>query len=259
MNFKNLSLAALLAAAPAVPGAAQDWKLSSSVNYDTGKYGGTTRVDSLYIPVTLKRYYRSGDLSVTVPYLRQSSTGQVTRVGGKPLRVAGANSSAVETSEGGLGDILVRGSYVIKRDGPGSFDFSIGGKLKLPTANEEKGLGTGEMDQGAGFDFAKELNPRWTLLADGYYTITGDPEGADFNNQVSLSVGFYKPLEKGLGLTVMYETGSALTDDSADPRALSGTLSKNAANGLQFTGGLALGLSEGSPDFGLSAGLSRKF
>lgn len=259
MNYKNIYLVSLLAAALAAPGAAQDWKLGSSVNYDTGKYGGTTRMDSLYVPFTLKRYYRSGDLSVTVPYLRQSSTGQVTRVGGRPQRVAGVRSSAVETSEGGLGDILVRGSYVIKRDGPGSFDFSIGGKLKLPTANEEKGLGTGEMDQGAGFDFSKELNPRWTLLADAYYTIIGDPENLDFNNQVSLSIGFYRPFEKGLGLTVMYETSSAMTDDSADPRALSGTLSKNAAGGLQFTGGLAFGLSEGSPDFGLSAGLSRKF
>lgn len=252
-------LLALLAAACAAPAAAQDWKFGAWAFYDTGKYGGDTRVDSLYVPLTLKRYYRNADLSVTVPYLRQSSTGPVTRVGGRPIKVAGPARSASSGSESGLGDILVNGSYTVKRDGPGSFDFSLGGRLKLPTANEKKGLGTGQMDQGAGFDFGKELNPRWTLLASGYYTIIGDPRGIDLNNQLDLSVGFYKPLEKDLSLTVLYETSSALRDGNADPRTLTGTLARTIAGGDTLYAGLALGLSDGSPDLGLSAGISRKF
>lgn len=257
MRFLLACLIALPACA--APAAAQDWKFSSSAVFETGKYGGSTRMDSLYIPLTLKRYFRNTDLSLTAPYLRQSSTGQVTRVGGRPARAAAGSGSPAGTAEAGPGDLLLRGAYLVKRDGPGSFDFHLGGVLKLPTADEEKGLGTGELDQGAGFEFGKELNPRWTLLAEGYYTIVGDPDGLDYNNQLALSVGFYRPLEKGLGLTVMYETSSALTDGNADPRVLSAALAKSAPGGLEYSCGLALGLSDGSPDYGLSAGLGKKF
>ncbi|MDO8803100.1 MAG: transporter [Elusimicrobiota bacterium] len=240
-----------------------EWKFSSSVNYDTGKYGTPDRTDSVYIPFTLKHYYRDAELSVTVPYLRQSSKGQVTWVGGKPVGTAkknGAVATAAEASaESGLGDIAVRGTYTLKREGPRSFDLAVAGRLKLPTANRSKGLGTGEMDEGVGLEFAKEITPRWSLLADGYFTIIGDPDGVDFNNQVSLDIGFYRPLRENLGLTVLYETQSAIADGNADPRSVSGTLSYSAPEGVQFSGGLTLGLSDGSPDIGVSAGFSRKF
>jgi len=235
------------------------WKFSTSFNYDTGKYGTEDRTNSVYIPFTLKRYFPDADLSVTVPYLHQSSTGQVTWVGGKPVRVGSRTRAAVASSESGLGDIMVRGTYILKREGPKSFDLGLAGRLKLPTADESKGLGTGEMDEGVGLEFAKEINASWSILADAYYTIIGDPEGVDYNNQVAMDLGFYKPLTETLGLTVLYETQSAIIDGSADPRSVSGTLSYGAQDGLQFTGGLTLGMSDGSPDMGLSAGFSKKF
>lgn len=250
----------LLSWAPPAP--AQDWKFSASAEYSTGKYGGSTRVDSVYLPFTLKQYFRNTDLSLTVPFVRQSSSGQVTSVGGRPVRALRHVSGAARTSggaESGLGDILARGTYHVKEDGPGSFDFALGGKLKFPTANEKRGLGTGQLDQGAGFEFGKALNPRWTLLADGWYTIIGDPDGVDYNNQLSLSLGFYKPLREGLGLTVSYETSSALVDGAADPRSLSATLGRKGRAGLAYNCGLSLGLSEGSPDLAVSAGLSQSF
>ena len=198
-------------------------------------------------------------MSVTVPYLRQSSAGQVTWVGGKPVRVGRGNGAASASAESGLGDIILRGTYELKRDGPKSFGLGLAGRLKLPTADENKGLGTGEMDEGVGLEFSKEINPDWTMLADGYFTIIGDPAGMNFYNQVSLDIGFYKKLSGKLGLTVLYEAQSAMVQGNSDPRSLSGTLSYRVRDGIQFSGGLPLGLSNGSPDTGLSLGLSRKF
>lgn len=258
-----LSAAAAVRAEPAPETAGQDWKTSVSVNYDTGKYGTPDRTESIYIPFTLKRYYGDADLSATVSYVRQSSAGQVTWVGGKPTLV-GTGKRAVTAdpgtvTESGFGDILLRGTYALKRDGPGSFDLGLAGKLKLPTASEDKGLGTGEMDEGAGLEFGKEISPGWTLLADGYYTLIGDPAGVDFNDQLSLDIGFYRTLRANLGLTVLYETQGAIVDGNTDPRAVSGTLSYSAPGGAAFSCGLTLGLSDGSPDIGLSAGASRRF
>lgn len=254
-------LAAAITGAALTPAAvrAADWEFSPAVNYDTGKYGSAHRTESVYIPLTFKRSFASADLSVTVPFLRQSSMGLVTRVGGRPVRLSRGNAAVVNSEESGLGDIMLRGAYTLKLDGPKSFDLGLAGRLKLPTADESKGLGTGEMDEGVGLEFAKEINPRLTLLADGYYTIIGDPEGADFNNEVSLDVGFYTPLRKNLGLTVLYETQSAIVDGNADPRSVSGTLSYGTQGGIQFAGGLTLGMSDGSPGLGVGAGFNRKF
>jgi len=242
---------------PAVQGAG--WEFSSAVNYDTGKYGSPYRTDSVYMPLTLKRSFASADLSITVPFLQQSSTGLVTRVGGKPVRLARGTAAIADSSEAGLGDILLCGAYTLALDGPRSFDLGLAGRLKLPTADKTKGLGTGEMDEGVGLEFAKEINPRLTLLADGYCTIIGDPEGADLNNEISLEVGFYTPLRKNLGLTVLYETQSAIVDGNADPRSVSGTLSYGTQGGVQFAGGLTLGMSDGSPGLGVGAGFNWKF
>ena len=254
-----LACVALLTAAAG----AEDWKFSSSLNYDTGKYGTPDRTNSLYIPFTLKRYFSNADVSVTAPYVRQSSKGQITWVGGQPVRgtkktvvVAASETTATES---GLGDIMLRGAYTLMREDPNSFDLALAGKVKLPTANRRKGLGTGELDEGVGLELAKEVVPGWTLLADGYYTVIGDPKGVHYNDQVALDIGFYKPLNATLALTMLYETSNAILDGNPDPHSVSGTLSYSAPDAIQFSGGLTVGLSDGSPDMGVSAGFSRKF
>jgi hypothetical protein len=234
--------------------------MNALVSYDTGKYGTSDRTNTLYIPLTLKRYYGDASVSVTVPYLRQSSTGQVTFVNGNPVR---ANTKTTTTttgsSEAGLGDIILRGNYPLLRDGPGAFDLALAGSIKLPTASSRKGLGTGRFDEGAGLEFGKEVAGGWALLADGYYTFIGEPDGASYRNQLSLDFGFYRVLKNDLWLTVLYETSSAIVSGNPGPRDLSGTLSYNAPDGNNYFCGLLLGLSDGSPAIGVNAGLSRRF
>lgn len=257
--MRGLYLLLLLPVLAARPAAAKDWQFSSSVNYDTGKYGTSYRTDSLYIPFTLKRLFRYGHVSGTVSWLRQSTTGQATRVNGTPVRVRGGSAAAPTSSQSGPGDLLLRGALDLKSEDRDAYGLTLAGLLKLPTADKKKGLGTGQMDQGLGLEFAKNIAGRWTLLLDGYYTVVGDPQGVDYNSQLALDAGFYRVVGRDLGLTVLYETRSALVAGSPDPRCVSALLVRSAPKGLSYTGGLTLGLSEGSPDLGLSSGASLKF
>jgi hypothetical protein len=234
--------------------------MSALVSYDTGKYGTSDRTNTLYIPLTLKRYYGDASVSVTVPYLRESSTGQVTLINGSPVRLnKKARTAAGRTTEAGLGDITLRGNYPFVQDGPGSFDLALAGSLKLPTASSHKGLGTGRFDERGGLEFGKKAAGDWTLLADGHYTIIGEPAGASYRNQLSLDFGFYRKLQNDLGLTVLYEASSAIVSGNPGPRDLSGSLEYKAPDGNNYFCGLLLGLSDGSPALGVNAGLSRRF
>ncbi len=255
-----LNLCALFFCVLSVPPAgAEDWKFSSSACFDTGKYGTGQRTSTLYIPFTLKRYYPYSTLSVTLPYIRQSSRGLVTRVGGRPARIAGAGvKTAQGSSASGIGDILAKGTYALETEGQDSFYLALAGTLKLPTADKTRGLGTGEMDEGAGVEFSKDMRRGWTLLADWSLTIIGSPPGQSYNNQVAFDFGFSRKAGRGLWFTMLYETSSALVTGTPDPRDISGTLDYASAGGNHYFGGLLLGLSDGSPDLGVSLGVSRR-
>lgn len=237
-----------------------DWKLSASLDYESGKFGTGTRSSSVYIPVTLKRYLGDWSASLTLPYLSQSSNGQVTNVGGRPVKIRRAPSSTTATTtQSGLGDVVVRGGYAFMQEDTQPCDLSLVGKIKLPTADKDKGLGTGKFDEGLGLEFGKRIVPSWTFLADLYYTIIGDPAGVDLNNQAAVDLGFSHPLGEDWTATVLFEGSNALVSGEPAPLDLRGTLDYKLGEQSRIFGGVLLGLSRGSPDYGFSLGGSYRF
>jgi len=236
-----------------------DWRFSTSLNYDSGYYGTDLRTTSLYVPFTVKRYWGDWDASLTMPYLSQTSDGRVTNVGGNPVRVRGGRGPAAPATESGPGDAIVRGGYELLHADSRPFDLSAVAKIKVPTADKDKGLGTGEFDEGVGLEFGKRLVPGWTMLADLYFTLIGDPPGTNLNNQVAVDFGFADELAADVTVTVLFETSNALVSGQRAPADLRGVLDyKVSPRGGLFVGGLA-GLSDGSPDYGFSAGGSYRF
>jgi hypothetical protein len=260
--WARLAFTAVLCAAAARSAFAadRDWKLSTSLNYDTGKYGTSVRSSSLYVPFTAKRYWGDWYASLTLPFISQTSDGQVTNVGGRPMRIRKtAASSRATTTRSGVGDVVLRGGYAVMTEDPQPFDLTAVAKVKAPTADKNKGLGTGEFDEGAGLEFGKLVAPGWTVLADAYFTKIGDPPGLDLNNQLAVDAGFSRLLQKDLTLTVLLEASNALVSGQPAPRDLSANLDYRLDGGASVFGGLLVGLSDGSPAAGFSFGGSVRF
>lgn len=236
-----------------------NWKFSTSLNYESGDFGTGTRTSSVYIPLTLKRYWGDWNAALTLPYLSQSSNGQVRNVGGRPVKTGKGPGSTTTATHSTLGDVLVQGGCALMQENPQPFDLSLAGKIKLPTADKNKGLGTGKFDEGFGFEFAKRIIPNWALLADLYYTVIGDPPGTKLDNQLAVDLGFSHPLRDDLTVTVLFGGSNALVSGDPAPRDLRGTLSYNLGERRAISGGVLLGLSKGSPDFGFSLGGSYRF
>ena len=237
----------------------RDWKASTSLNYDTGKYGTSTRSSSLYVPVTIKRYWGDWYASLTLPYVSLTTDGRVTNVGGRPVRIRRGTGPAASTTQSGSGDLVVRGGYALLKEDAQPFDLTVVGKLKAPTADKDKGLGTGEFDEGAGLEFGKTVAPGWMILADLYYTVIGDPPGVNLNNQVAGDVGFSRVLQKDLTLTVLYEHSNALVSGEENPRDLRAMLDFTLDDRTSLLAGGMVGLSPGSADVGVTLGGSVRF
>lgn len=237
---------------------AGDWKASLSATYEEGKYGSDTRTETLYLPVSVKRYFDMGEATLTVPYISQRSGGQFTIVDGAVVRKQGG-SAAVATNSG-IGDAILKGSvYILQENKKDPLDLSLAGKIKFPTADESKGLGTGEFDETMGIEFSKALYPSWTGFFDLYYTFIGKPAGSEFLDKVYFDIGASKRITPELTGSVFYEESTPVVSGNSDLRDVLGYLEYRVSKELGVLAGVDIGLSTGSPDYGITAGVNYRF
>src|SRR5262249_28887262 len=126
MRYGALVLGLVMSLVGAMPALAADddprWLFSSSVNSSIGDYGTKKDTTIVYVPVTLG--VRPNDslwISATVPWIYQNSQNVVGRGGGVATRKKATGKfaqPATATSESGLGDVLLKASYVLVDEKP---------------------------------------------------------------------------------------------------------------------------------------------
>lgn len=256
-------------------GAENDWRVSLSGTYASGDYGTDDDSETTYVPLTVRRLFEKGDLALVIPYVRVSSEGTVTLVDGVPNRIRKGRGKGKETgepspepsvqtasskeTESGLGDILLKGRYYLLEESDLLPLVAVVGRIKFPTADEDKGLGTGEFDEGLGLEVSKYLSQNWVGFVDLGYAFIGSPSDLNLENQwyYDLGIGYY--LSKDLFASAYYEEYSALVDGTPNARDLFFQLNYAASPVMSFDLGLEIGLSDGAPDYGLTGGINVYF
>jgi hypothetical protein len=137
--------------------------------------------------------------------------------------------------------------------------IAVTGRIKFPTADENRGLGTGEFDEGFGVEVSKTLVGNWLGFLDFGYTFIGDPPGVDLRNQWYYDFGAGYNVTKNLLLSAYYEEYRALIPQLSNPRDLLFALNYKATSALRFNASLLIGLSDGAPAYGLTSGISWRF
>lgn len=208
-----------------------------SAGYKSGDFGSDTQ-SRLYVLAPSWGYLaRTYDYGVTVPVLRLSE------------RTAGAS-----TTEAGLGDIVVRAGRTLwaRHAGPELYGSLV---LKLPTADEDAGLGTGAADVGAFLNLRDPL-PALPLGLYGGYIVVGDGSGQNLHN-VGVAGASLSGLTSAGYLYGGLEWRSASVPGA--PSALEmqfGWLHSLGARHL-FKLTAFTGFTDGGPDYGLSIGVVR--
>lgn len=216
------------------------WRVSGTVNYSSGSYGADSKTNIVYAPLTIRRIFRDGDVSLTIPFISISGTGAVRVVGGVPTRtgsVARATAAPAgggarrgkapgdspltsSTTDSGLGDIILRGRYYLIEESTILPLVALTGRIKFPTADADRGLGTGEFDEGVGVELTKRLADRWLAYLDGGYNFIGDAPDTDFHNQWWYDAGIGYDVTDNLHMSVFYEEYRALVNTVNNARDL---------------------------------------
>lgn len=176
---------------------AQDHNLALGGFYSKGDYGQAEDTRLIYVPLSYDYTQNNWRFKTTIPHLRISGSGDVlVNIGG-----VNRNDDSAETgvarqtvSSSGIGDILLGVSYQF----PALFGkepfLDVTAEVKLPTADEKEGLGTGEYDYGLQVD-AYQLLGQTTLFATLGYRKRGDSAlFAELNDTFWGSLGAQRPL-----------------------------------------------------------------
>jgi len=117
--------------------------------YKTGDFGTATKSSLYYFSPALGFVTPDHDVSVTLPFLFLTS-----------------KTAGLTDTEEGLGDIILRGGMVLVPEHGSGFSLTGSLAVKVPTADEKKGLGTGETDYGGSVAFRQRIGQnRFTLSA----------------------------------------------------------------------------------------------
>lgn len=261
MVSKRIATSAAACAALFLAGAAlaaEGDRLTASVglDYSTGDYGQATDTDMLALAFAAKYETGRWTLRGSLPYIHVTGPSNVVAsdTGGLPL---GAGAAPRRTDHG-LGDLVLGVSYLVLYTADAPFLLELGGKVKLGTADEGKGLGTGEDDFSIQADAFKRYGA-FTPFATLGYRVYGDPPGINLRNVFYGSVGTTYRVADGVTVGAAYDFRDAIVRGGDDLSELSvfATRRLTASWQLQVYG--VLGFSDASPDAGAGVVLSANF
>jgi len=245
-NLIGTAALALVLAGTNAAGQTEDTVVSFStgVEYSSGNYGGTDDFEELYVPLTARFDSQRFGLRLTVPYLRIEIPAE-TDPAGQP-----APGSVSTVTESGLGDII--GSmtlYDVYISDDADFVVDLTGKIKFGTADELKGLGTGENDYTVQVETYRFFD-RVTLQGLAGYRLRGEPPGIDLNDVFLASVGGAFRASPKTQLGLYYDYRQAALSGFDDIQEVSGYASFRLNENWRMQFYAFAGFGDNSPNLG---------
>jgi hypothetical protein len=170
-----------------------------------------------------------------------------------PATVVGGSGAPRPTtaSESGLGDIYAGATYQFGSLG-GVVDVSGSARVKLPTADEDRGLGTGAADYYAELTFFRTFGSVTPFLTAGY-RVLGDADTYDLRDGAYASGGAHFRLSAATVVTALLSWRRPIVAGGDDAQEGLLMVSHDFAERWRVTAYALKGFTDASPDFGTGA------
>lgn len=221
---------------PQRPTVSYDTRTTSYGTFEVEAGASLDPDDRFDTPVTLK--YGSGpDTEVTIgwsPYLRLDTVGG---------------------TEDGIGDVVFGIRHRMWEEQEGLQALAVQSLVKLPAADQDKGLGTGEIDASFGGSLSRTLSYETTVVAHYLLNFIGNPtESSDVGHTLALAVS--APVWRE-GITGWGElAGQFVPEDNLEVILAQVGASYSPHPTISYDAAVSLGLTDESPDFAVMVGLT---
>jgi hypothetical protein len=240
-----------------------EFSLITGLNYQEGDYGTPESTSLWRVPISITYRKTNFSLFASVPLLYASSEGDIiiTNKTTMPKKNAPPPPPTVSTeqqTESGIGDIVLSGSYFFMPDFRNEITYRLTGTVKLGTADETKGLGTGENDFAVEGGVTKNID-EYILSGTIGYEISGDSPSFTYNDVFFGTLGLTRQLAMNKQIGSLLYFSQAHTDNTEAPLELSVFYSQPIAKSRDIYLYLGKGLSNGSPDFSVGGSIQFYF
>jgi hypothetical protein len=257
---------------------------SSGVQYSDGKYGDTTSTSAIVVPFSVRASFGSWSIRASVPFVTVDGPADVSEIiddssgrgssSGSGSSGSGSGSGSGSSGSGsggsgggdddddvgsadrsvsGIGDASIALTYSLDAigDSPAYVDFT--GRARLPTGDEDKGLGVGATDYVASTELGWDGDPGGVFVSAGRRFL-GDVDDFERVDGWQASAGGWVNISDSAVIGAYYDWRNSSVRDGEDPSSVEAYVSwrLNEAWKIELNGGV--GLSDTSADY--TAGLT---
>lgn len=230
--------------------------LSLGGYYAEGKYGQEVETEIRYLPLSYGFDYGNWGFQVLTSHLQVDGVGSVlVNLGGITQAVA---SDEVVTSSG-QGDSVVSAIYRLDPISASAPFIDLRLDVKIPTADETKSLGTGEVDYTAQVDLSKTYG-KSALFASIGYTMRGDSDiFAGLEDSAFAQIGIAYPINDQLSTGVFYDYREKASEFALETHEIAPFVTYRLSDAWSITGLLTWGFTDASPDQAVLGQLSYRW
>lgn len=253
--------------------ATRPWDLSFTTEMRIKKGDFDTHVDTEIseLAATLTAWRSRFDASLTLTYLEVETEGggaaAVTAPAGRGAALGRKSASRAaaagdEETESGPGDTYLDAGYLAWLQEDGFADLHLLAGMKIPTADEDDGLGTGERDT---YLYATATRREAGLIGVGRVgrIFMGDSDTARFRDAWAFAAGFgrsFDTQEARDAEAILWLRGqTAAVQGTDDPVELAVTGAYPVRDRVFLRGEIAAGLTDSAPDYTLGVGVGIDF
>ena len=253
----GLTAGASLALLASAPGAAGAQEISLTIGADYSSDGSSDDLPDadgsvwLY-PISARLYGEQGSIGLSLAYVDISGESDAIVIGRRRIELTpGAGDAS------GFTDIVLSAerSFATTADGP---LFNLSGSVKLPTASEEDGLGSGAADFGLRGEISHAIGGVYPYAYLGG-RLRGDSDTLDLRDTVEAGFGVQWPVGEDASILLGYDYRTASLEGGDDAHDLSATAYYSVTDTTSLAAYLYGGLTEASPEIGVGVSITRRF
>lgn len=223
--------------------------LGTGFDYSRGDYGLAATTEILSIPLNLG--YENGPWTLSAGFSYLTIRGPATIVGGSGV------ARPTSASESGFGDIYAGATY---RFGPvaGAVNLDATARVKLPTADADRGLGTGAADYYGELSFSRTFANVTPFVTVGY-RVLGDSATYQLRDGAYVSGGAHFRLSPASVISAVLNWRQPVVaggDKSEDALVM---LTHDFDPSWRLTAYVLKGFTDASPNLGTGLQVSHRF
>lgn len=241
---KFAAIAASILAITGVARAETRVSLSTGVDYSSGDYGGDEETNVTSVPLAARITNGDWAFRVSVPYLIIDGPADIAEGDGDGV----AGTILRDGTESGLGDTTIAAERTFRRLGGSNAYVELGARVRLPTGDDDNGLGVGETDYTVATELGTSSRKGGVYVSAGYRFL-GDSEGRDRQDGAQAGVGGWLPVGERTRVGAFANWREATFDGNEDPASAGAYVSYRVSDELRVAFNAGAGLSDGSADY----------